>query len=369
MIGIPAAILAAVQLDRQYLRPPSIQIYSKLAEVPHVPNMPVKYGGSTSFAPLREPHDMFERIQQSHPGFKLQYTKPIDESPPGTNTGIRMLLDNSLTFAEASRTLEPYEYDEANAQNFRLEQHQVAYDGIVFYVNRDLHLAKYPNTQLPGLTISTLKEILTGKITNWKDVGGPELEIVIVSRNPKYGGTPEFVKEKVMGGENFAKSVSFKDDTTESIRSVAKTPGGIGYATASEVCNQRTVHIYSLPIVKDAKQNFVPPCVEDKSTNYVNLNVFYNGDYPLTRPMFVIIKRDGGLNEKAGVAYVNMLLSNEGQKIIKGAGMVPIVDIDSNLLSQLWLPASVIILMGIGGIVAIILGIRLVIIRRSNPRE
>lgn len=107
-------------------------------------------------------------------------------------------------------------------------------------------------------------------------------------------------------------------DTTQSIREVANTPGGIGYATASEVIGQKT--ILPLSLAKDASQGFVSPFADTA----VNKSAFADGSYPLTRRLFVIIKRDGRMDEQAGVAYTNMMLSNEGQELVEKAGFVPL---------------------------------------------
>jgi phosphate transport system substrate-binding protein len=319
VIAIPGAVWALIQINQwsQNTKLP----YATIAAVPDIPDMPVRYGGSTSFAPIGEKQQMSKRIYQAHPGFKLIYTNPPNGDSPGSKTGIRMLLNGGLDFAEVSQALAPSEHELTRKKGFTIEDKKVAYDSVVFYVNRNLHLAYQPNTVLPGLAIPRLKSILTGEITNWKEVGGSDLPITVFSRDPKVGGTPEFVKENVMDKKDFAKSVQFKHDTTASIRSVDKTPGGIGFATASEVCHQKTVHV--LPIVRNEKQPFVNPCNRDPNTNRVNLLVLENATYPLTRPMFVIIKRDGGLSEKAGAAYFNMLWSDEGQQIIKHAGLAP----------------------------------------------
>ena len=327
VIGTPSALLGMYGI---YLlaknagpsfSPLSIKIYSSLLEVTDVPKMTVRYGGSTSFAPLRKPKEMWERIQKTHPDFKLIYVDPIGKSP-GSTTGIGMLLNDSLTFAESSRPLEPKEYDEAKGRNFSLEQRQVAYDGVVFYVNPSLNLAKYPRSSLPGLTIKQLKKVLTGEIVNWKDFDGPDIPITVFTRDPKSGGTPDFIQRNVMGGQKFSDSAQIENNTTLSINSVAKTPGGIGYATASETCNQETIK--SVSIATDEKPEFISPCNSNKETNEVNISVLENSTYSLVRPMFVIIKKDGGSSEKAGVAYTNILLSREGQLILKRAGLAPI---------------------------------------------
>jgi phosphate transport system substrate-binding protein len=187
----------------------------------------------------------------------------------------------------------------------------VAIDGIALYVN--------PQLSILGLTVSQVKDIFTGTVTNWSQVGGPNLEIKPFSRDPQDGGTPEYFEEKVMSEESLAESVQpYVRDTTDSLRQVASTPGGIGYATASEVCNQSLVR--PLPLAKGETQTFVSPC----QGKQVNLADFANDAYPITRRLFVVIKRDGSSDEQAGVAYVDMLLSDEGQQLVEQAGLVPL---------------------------------------------
>jgi phosphate transport system substrate-binding protein len=330
-----AAVLAAAGLGHWFLRPcpieqqksgftcvpapsptqsasvPGVQPYRTLADVPDVPNMIVRYGGSTSFAPLRSPA-FVQQILQSHPGFNLSYTGALPGEKPGSGSGIRMLIEGQLSVAESSRTLKDEEFEQAKTRGFQLEQIPIAIDGIALYVNRDL--------QMSGLTATQVKDIFTGRITNWKQVGGPNLEIRPFSRDPQDGGTPEFFQEKVLSEEGFALSIqkNYIQDTTLSLRTVAGTSGGIGYATASEVCNQQTVKV--LAIARDENSPFVSPCNGDK----VAQGDLANDTYPITRRLFVIIKRDGTLDQKAGIAYANLLLSDEGQQLIQEAGLVPI---------------------------------------------
>jgi phosphate transport system substrate-binding protein len=288
----------------------SITQYRTLAEVPDVPAMTVRYGGSTSFAPLRSP-EIEAKILQGHPNFKLNYIEPSSGEKPGSGSGIRMLIEGQLSIAQSSRSVKDEEFERAKTRGFTLEQVPVAIDGIALYVN--------PQLSIPGLTASQVKEIFTGKITNWSQVGGPNLDIKLFSRDPKDGGTPEYFEEKVMAKEPFAASVEpYVRDTTDSLRKVADKAGGIGYATASEVCDQSLIR--PLPLAKGATQTFISPC----NGKQVNGADFANDAYPITRRLFVVIKRDGGSDEQAGVAYVNMLLSDEGQQIVEESGLVPL---------------------------------------------
>jgi phosphate transport system substrate-binding protein len=283
-------------------------LYSTLADVPNVPKLTVRYGGSTSFAPLRSPA-VVSKIQQAHPGFNLVYTEP-SSGKPGSGNGIKMLIDGQLSIAQSSRGLTDAEIARGKDRGVALDQTAVAIDGIGIYVN--------PQLSIPGLTVAQVQGIYTGKITNWNQVGGPNLKITPFSRDPQDSGTAEFFIETALRNQPLVAAQPYTQDTTSTIRKVASTPGGISYATASEICNQRTIRI--LGIAKGSSQDFVPAC----NNQQVNTSAFTSDAYPLTRRLFVISKRDGGLDQQAGVAYTSLLLSNEGQQIMREAGLAPI---------------------------------------------
>jgi phosphate transport system substrate-binding protein len=288
----------------------SLSPVSTFAAVPNVPAMKARYGGSISFAPLRT-DEIVQRIATAQPGYELTYIEPLGGQKPGSGAGIQMLLEGQLSFAQSSRPLQDKEYNAAKNRGFLLEQEAVAIDGIAIFVNSQL--------PIPKLTVSQLKAIYMGKITNWKQLGGFDLKITPFSQDPRAGGTAAYFQESILDRQPFATSVQTDlRDNTSLLRQVASTAGGIGYATASEVCHQGTIKI--LAIAKEAKQNFVTPC-DGKQVDRV---VIANDSYPITRRLFVILKKDGALDEQAGVAYVNLLLSEEGQQIIEQAGFVRI---------------------------------------------
>lgn len=191
--------------------------YKTLADVTNVPQGKFKYGGSTTFAPLRSPA-MVGAIALAHPQFKLIYTDPIPHKH-GSAIGIKMLVAGQLSFAQSSRQIKETELKQAQQQGFILGQIPVAIDGIAFYVN--------PQVSIPGLTLNQIRDIFTGKINNWKQVGGPDLPIIPFNRNPQYSGTADFIKTKVLAGAEFGSNVRQVETTTDSIRLVAKIPGGI----------------------------------------------------------------------------------------------------------------------------------------------
>lgn len=292
-------------------------VYKTLADVPNVPQGSFKYGGSTSFAPLRS-QNIIKAIAKAHPQFKLFYTDPIPHKH-GSGIGIEMLLAGKLSFAQSSRPLKESEILQAQKLGFTLKQIPIAIDGIAFYVNSQIPVS--------GLSLNQIRDIFTGKITNWKQLGGSNLPITPFTRNPQFSGTADFFKQKVLTGEELAPNVRQVETTTDSIRLVAKTPGGIGYATASEVIGQKSVNpmflatINPLPLSVVDNQDFVPP-FNINNKNIVNMSAFANGSYPLTRPLFIIIKQNSKIDEQAGIAYINLLSSKQGQQMIEQAGFV-----------------------------------------------
>ncbi len=280
-----------------------------LKDVPNVPGLTVRYGGSTSFAPLRS-KAIIDKLKSAHPQFVLSYTEPMRPDKPGSGSGIKMLIEGQMSVAQSSRSVKDEEFAKAKDRGITLDQIPVAIDGIAIYVNNQ--------ASIQSLTLAQLKDIFTGSVTNWKTVGGADLPIVPVSRDPKDGGTPEYFEEKIMGKDQFAPSVQpYARDTTEALRKVAQSPGGISYAAAPEVCSQSSVK--SLSIAKDTEQPPISPCDGKK----VNKGDFAKDVYPITRRLFVVVRKDGKLDEQAGNAYTNLLLSDEGQQLVEEAGLVP----------------------------------------------
>jgi phosphate transport system substrate-binding protein len=286
-----------------------ITTVSTLAQVPNVPSGTFNYGNSTTFAPLRSER-INNLIYQAHPNFRLRYVEPPG-GKPGSGAGIEMLINGQLAIGQSSRPLKDSEFQRAQTRGFRLEQVAIANDAIAIYV--------HPGVQIPGLTVAQVRDIFTGKVTNWQQVGGPNLPIVPFSRNLQAGGTVDFFKEDVLLGQNLGPNVREIRDTTHSLRQVGATPGGIGYANIPLVVRQEMVRI--VPLAKEAGSPYVSPDIGGKE---VNSAVITDGSYPITRRLFIIIRRDGTLDEQAGVAYANMFLSDEGQKLIKEAGFGPI---------------------------------------------
>lgn len=289
--------------------------HNKFAEVQNVPSGLFNYGGSTVWAPIRLVVDT--ALQGGRPEFRLRYVDPGSQ-PPSSTEGIRMLLNGELAFSQSSRPIRDEEYKQAQQRGFRLQQIPVAIDGLAIAVN--------PNLNISGLTLAQLKGIYTGRIQNWQQVGGPNLPITPYS-HPSTAGSP--FEEKVLGNDKFGTNVQPIPTTTQAIRQLANNPGGIFYASAPELVPQCTVK--SIPLSRTASQfvapyqePFVPLSECPNRRNQLNFQAFQQGIYPLTRNLFVIVKQNGRMEEQAGEAYADLLLTNQGQELIQQAGFVRI---------------------------------------------
>jgi phosphate transport system substrate-binding protein len=291
----------------QLVRSPAIQLHPSFRDVQNIPRGLFNYGGAVTFAAMNS--TINEAINRTHPEFRLRYTEPLNMGP-GSSAGIAMLLDGQLSFAQSARPLEDAEYSKAKDRNLTLEQVPIAIDGIVFYV--------HPNVPISGLSIDQLQAIYLGKIRNWQQLGGPNLAIVPYSLDPKLVSMINFLLGSQQGWE-LGNNVKIVRDITTAIRQVAATPGGIGYSSASLVKGQRTVRLLGLS--KTNARQYTPPFL---GVDQVNIAAFQNGTYPLTRRLFVIIRRDGTPDEWAGITYANLLLSKEGQQMIEKSGFVPL---------------------------------------------
>ena len=291
---------------------------SDFASVQNVPSGEFVHGGSAAWTLIYRNID--RALQAARPEFKLRYTLPAS-GIPSSREAIRMLLDNQLVFANSSDPLDSEIYQKALQQGYTLIEIKVAVKGIAIVVHPDLNI--------PGLTLAQLKDIYTGKITNWNQVGGPNLAIIAYSLPVKDSGTAEFFEHFVMEDLPFAENVTFVPTTTRAMHRVADNFGSIYYGSAPVVIGQCTIKplpigLNSDELIPPYQEPLVPPSDCPGRRNQVNLTAMQTGQYPLLQPLFVVVKNDNQVNEQAGEAYANLLLTDQGQELIRQAGFIPI---------------------------------------------
>lgn len=285
-----------------------IKLYDTMEEVPNVPAGTFNYGGAICFAALQR-DGMNTAINDAHPQFQLRYVEPT-YSNPGCTTGIQMLLDRDLTIAQNSRPLSEAELTASERRGFKLESVPVAIDGVVFYVNKSLGIK--------SLSVKQIQDIYRGKITNWQQLGGRDLPIIPISLDPQIDSILRLLM-KTKTAPEIDDEVIIARDYTSAIRTTSATPGAISYASAAILREQQSIE--PIALASDENSPAVSGLLADGSVNHV---AFKKNVYPLTRPLSVVFRRDGTPDERAAVAYTNLLLSQEGQEIVERAGMIPI---------------------------------------------
>jgi phosphate transport system substrate-binding protein len=287
------------------------QICAAMGEILNVPAGQFYYGGTMAAAAMRSPK-VISNISKTHPEFRLRYLDPLSVAPD-SKTGIQMLIDGKLSFAESQRPLKEDEYMSAKLRDFTLKQVPVAVTGVVFYVN--------PKMAVSALSLKKLQDIYTGKITNWKTVGGPDQPIVPISQDHTPEGSNLSLLLEGLSPEDrvLGKNVQLVRDNTGAIRKVASTLNAIGYGIQAITVGQSSIRL--IDISKGNTDKYVSPATP---LGDANTDALEDATYPLIQRVFVVIKQDGTLDELAGTAYANLLLSKEGQKAIQSAGYLPI---------------------------------------------
>ena len=156
------------------------------------------------------------------------------------------------------------------------------------------------------LSLEQLELIFTGKIKNWKDVGGADAPITVYSRENS-SGTYEFFKENVLKGKDFASSAQTMPGTAAVLQAVAKDKNGIGYGGAAYGAGAK-----HLAIKKDAASPAIDPTEE----------TVVGQKYPIWRYLYIYV--NPALDKGDVAAYLNWIRSDDGQKVVKDVGYFPL---------------------------------------------
>ena len=287
------------------------------ARVPDVATGVFNYGGSTSWAALRLAVDSV--IQAERPEIQFRYVQPENE-PPGSSPGIKMLLEGRLAFVQSADALNPQEYELAKQQGLTLKQVPVAVDSIA--------VAVHPRLALSGLTLEQLRQIYTGEISNWREVGGADLPITVYSRPPSTGDLVNRFKTKILQNRQFSSQVEYVPTTTQALRKLANNPGGIYYDSTAAMILQCTAKLLPLGLQPDAlvapyRPPLIPASQCPQKRNQLNVKALKTARYPLTHYLYVVFLENKA-ESQIGRAYANFLLTPQGQKLIAKTGFVPL---------------------------------------------
>jgi phosphate transport system substrate-binding protein len=249
-----------------------------------------KLKGSDTVLPLAQKEA--ESYMKANKGAKVNVTGG------GSGVGISALVDGTTEIAMSSRKMKLTEKMKLSDGGKATKETIVAYDALAIAVN--------PANKVSQLTREQLEGIFTGKIKNWKEVGGDDMEIVVYSRESS-SGTYEFFKEHVMKNKNYATTVLSMPATGSIIQSISQTKGAIGYVGLAYI----EKNVKAIGVSFDKGKNYVVPTMVTAKDR----------TYPIVRPLFYYYLTT---SEKAVKPFVDFCLSNEGQKIVESIGYVPL---------------------------------------------
>ena len=236
-----------------------------------------------------------EAFMQQNPGIEVLATGG------GSETGIAALLNGTTDICAASRRMNDKELMVVIQKNIRRHEIEVAKDGIAVIVN-----AANPVSEL---TIEQLGEIFTGASPRWSDVGGPDEQIVVTSREPS-SGTYVLFQEMVLKKHDYMQDAKLLPATSTIIQSVSTVKWAIGYVGLG----------YALAAGDEVK--IVAVKANDKSLAIAPSDkTVRSGEYPIARPLYFYLNGEpkGKVKE-----FVDFCLSAEGQTIVTDTGYVAI---------------------------------------------
>lgn len=214
----------------------------------------------------------------------------------GSGVGISALIEGSTDIAMASRKMKFDEKKKINEAGKASMEVIIAYDALAVIVN--------PSNPVKNLTREQLSDIFTGKITNWKQVGGPDMPIVTYSRETS-SGTYEFFKTSVLKNKNYKSGIMSMPATGAVVQSVSQTPGAIGYVGLAYLNSK----VKAVSVSYDNGKTYVEPTKANAKSKV----------YPIVRPLFLYYT----LNKKDEVSpFIDYILSTEGQKIVSEIGYI-----------------------------------------------
>lgn len=216
----------------------------------------------------------------------------------GTGTGIAALINNATDICQASRKIKKEEKDMAEKRNKRkVEEIKVAVDGIAIYVHKE--------NKLEEISTDKLRNIYTGKIKNWKELGGENKEIIPYSRENN-SGTYVYFKEHILDNKDFVDNCQTLPGTAAIINGVSKDKYSIGYGGIAYAKGVKIIKVKN----SENEISYLPSV----------LNVT-SGRYPISRYLYFYIYENPKPEVKKFIDYV---LSQVGQNVCEEVGYYPL---------------------------------------------
>jgi phosphate transport system substrate-binding protein len=237
-----------------------------------------------------------EAYMQTHPRLRISVTGG------GTGTGIAAMLNGTVDIASASREIKAEELKAAKEKGLAPQQFTVAGDAIAVIVN--------PSNLVQTLTLQQISDIYTGKITNWREVGGENRPIVLLSRESNSGTYVYFLENVIRLGKKsnllFSPNTLLMPSSQGIGAEVSQNPNAIGYDGLGYV----TPDLKVIAVAADVKGPYVLPAQE----------TVHAGAYPIARMLYLYTPNEPSSEVKAYLEWIR----TDGQKLVAQLGFVPL---------------------------------------------
>ncbi|MDD1708996.1 MAG: phosphate ABC transporter substrate-binding protein [Methanoregulaceae archaeon] len=244
----------------------------------------IKVTGSTTVLPIAQM--AAESYMGTHPTADIQVTGG------GSSVGVQAAGEKTADIGMSSRDVKSDEL----TRYPDLVITTIGKDAVAIIVN--------PSNSITSLTTAQIKDIYAGNYTNWNQVGGPDMTIVVVGRDSA-SGTREYFTSSIMGETKYVRTMLEKNSNGAVKQTITQTPGAIGYVGLGFIDNR----------VKAVKIDTNGAVVEPTVDNVLS------GEYPLSRSLYMITN---GQPDGLAKAYLAFILSSEGQSMLAQEGFVPV---------------------------------------------
>lgn len=239
-----------------------------------------------------------EKFIEQNPSFNISVTGG------GSGTGFASLINGTCDIVMSSRKIEEKERMLVESKDIEPVEFKIGLDGLAVLVNK--------NNPVNKLTLEQLRDIFTARTTNWKEVGGEDRKIVILSRESN-SGTNMFFKERVLGvddknNKNEFSAQSLMMSSSQAIcDEICQNPNALGYVGMGFIDER----VKSVSIAINAESEYV----------YLTPESVMNGTYPISRPLYIYTN---GAPQNVAKMFIDYALSDAGQRIVSETDFISI---------------------------------------------
>ncbi len=248
----------------------------------------IRIEGSTTVGPIVDA--FVEALQSANPDARFTVKKT------GSGDGAAALIDGRCEIAAMSRFMKQEEFEKAVAAGVMPVPFTVCMDGVCLIVHSSNNVRNMTQEQVAG--------IYTGKYKSWKELGGPDMPIVAISRDTS-SGTYEVFHELAVGKAKLGSAVEYTNSNPQMLTRVSTTPGAVGYVGIGFL--QEGVATVKFENILPTKQGIA------------------SGSYPLSRPLYLFTNGYPKLDSPL-MAFCNFYLREMGQEVIAAKGFVPLTE-------------------------------------------